>query len=260
MAHSKTYSSYINNKYNNLLINSIYRTPKKVFAVCTCDCGKTTNTPVNDVVKGKVKSCKTCSSRINGRKGLLSKSNNSKYNNIIGTTLNYFTVIRRAIDNEPAGTFYCQCICGNVRFLDAHELVVTQDRKSCGCQQSRLISLKNGGTGIPHSRISVNEFIRKNTLEYSRWIKDCLSQAQYTCYISGIRGGNLVVHHLIPLAKLIKDNSITVENYKDYSNILFDITNGLVLDSKIHIKLHSMYGNTVNIDTINRYKLYQALS
>jgi hypothetical protein len=251
----KDYSSHINTKHGSLTIKSIERIQKKVVATCLCDCGNiTTRTNLNRLLNGKIKQCKSCSSRLNGAIGNKVASEKSKYNSLIGTKVHYFTVLRRAIDNEPCGTFKCQCVCGNIRFLDAYDLCRTTDRKSCGCKQSYLLSLANGGTGIPNEGISTNEFIRKNTSEYSAWVKLCLEKANYTCAISGIQGHTLNVHHIVPLNQLIKEHNITKENYLNYSRILFDTTNAVVLSETLHKEFHKIYGNLTTREQLEEFK------
>lgn len=255
MANQTDYTMHIGLKYGTLTITAIVRKPKKVLAECLCDCGNATKaTVLSRLISGKITSCKKCSNKLNGDKGRSSRTLSSKYNKLIGTQVNYFTVLRRAEEGEPSGTFQCRCICGNLRFLDASELTEASDRKSCGCQQARLISLAGGGTGTPYENETINCFIRKSTPEYKSWVNSCLHVNKYTCFISGQVGGNLNVHHIIPLAKLLTLYNINKENYKSYSSHLFSISNGIVLTEAIHRQVHIKYGDTVSIDNLLEFK------
>lgn len=257
MAKRKDFSHYINMKFGSLTILEIKHEPKKVLAKCQCDCGNITEaTVLSRLINGITKSCKSCSNKVNGDLGRNSRRLLSKYNKLIGKAINYFFVERRAdvSINEPCGTFKCRCICGNIRFLDADELVNKTDRKSCGCQQSRLLSLAGGGTGIPYENITVNEFIRKNTSEYIDWVSKCMRANNYTCFITGQIGGTLNVHHIIPLSEIIELYGITKETYKQYTNKLFDINNGIVMTEEVHKELHKKYGTSLGLPQIIAFK------
>lgn len=257
MAKKKDFSSFINMKFGSLTILEIKHEPKKVLAKCQCDCGNITEaTVLSRLINGITKTCKTCSNKANGNIGRKSKRASSKYNALIGKAINYFFIERRADVSlgEPCGTFKCRCICGNIRFLDANELSDKADRKSCGCQQSRLLSLAGGGTGIPYENITVNEFIRKNTIEYVNWVSNCMKLNKYTCFISGQVGGTLNVHHIIPLSELIELYGITKENYKLFNSKLFDLNNGIVLSEEVHKTLHKEYGTSIGLPQIIAFK------
>lgn len=246
------YNKYISQKFNSLLIKEIYYEKRSYKAKCLCDCGNmTVSSNLLKVIHGVIKTCKNCSNKLNGIKGRNSMLKNSKYNKYIGTTINYFTVLKRS--EEFPGKFVCQCCCGNIRLKDAYSLR-TGDVKSCGCKHSELLSLASGGTGIPNSSISINEYIRKNTKEYFEWQQLCLKQSDYTCNISNIRGTVLNVHHLIPLNKLISKYKITIINYKMYSDVLFDVSNGVVLSETIHRQFHLKYGHNT---TPRQYKIFK---
>lgn len=257
MAKAKDFTSFINMTFGQLTILEIYHKSKKVIAKCQCSCGAITEaTILSKLINGKINSCKACSNKRNGNKGRASRRASSKYNKLIGTAIHYFFVERRTDVSlgEPCGKFRCRCICGNIRFLDAYQLTNLNDRKSCGCQQSRLISLASGGTGIPYENTTVNEFIRKNTKEYVEWVSKCLKANKYTCFVSGKIGGPLNVHHLIPLKDLIYLHSVTKETYKQHLNVLFNLQNGIVLTEEIHKALHAKYGSSVSLSEIIDYK------
>ena len=114
-----------------------------------------------------------------------------------------------------------------------------------------------GGTGIPYELATTIYIIRASS-EYSDWRKAILARAKYRCAISGNHSKTLQVHHIIPLNVLIKQYDITNENYMDYSDILFDLDNGIVLSSDLHQKLHNIYGydtdNKILLEFINMYK------
>lgn len=249
----KDFSHLINTINGNLTILKIYKKEREYVADCLCSCGNTTTgTSVNKLLKGQRNSCKSCSSKLNGNKGNISRAATSKYNNLIGKQVHYFTVLGRS--KEHPGCFDCKCVCGNIRFLDGYELTTNNDRKSCGCQQSRLLSLANGGNGISNDGVTINEFIRKNTLEYTNWVKLCLEQNKYTCFVSGQVGGQLNVHHVMSLADILQLYGITKHNYLEYSHVLFNTGNGVVLSQEMHKQLHNKYGKSVTIQQLIQFK------
>lgn len=247
-------ASLIGQTFNNLTVLDIDVDNK---AKCQCTCGNiTTRTSLYNLTRGKVKSCKSCSGKINGAKGNQTKSKGANKN--IGKKFNYFTILSKATVEEAgkSGKYKCQCICGKIVCHDLYTLKNTTGKgaKSCGCQQSRLLSLAGGGTGIAYETSTTNNFIRKGNKLYDDWVKTCLERADYTCAVSGIRGGKLNVHHIVPLHKLIKQFNITIENYLEFSDILFDISNGVVLAEEVHKQFHSEYGNTSNVRCFLEFK------
>ena len=252
MGKTVDYSNYINTTHGQLTIISISKHNREYVASCQCSCGTITErTSLTRLLKGQRSSCKNCSSRINGALGCKSRSKNSKNNELVGTQVHYFTVLGRSTIHP--GCFECRCICGTIRHLDAHALT-TSDQKSCGCQQSRLLSLANGGTGISNDGITTNEFIRKNSLEYPIWVKACLDKHKYTCFVSGQIGGNLNVHHITPLSGLLQLYGITKNNYKEFTDVLFDIANGIVLSQDVHKQIHNKYGVYVSVAQLIEFK------
>jgi hypothetical protein len=248
------YSQFINQTFGKLTIKKIY--PKLgggYSSNCLCECGNSTSgTNVKRVIDGKLTMCKSCSGKINGRKGNDSKLKTSRYNKYIGTQRDFFFIERRSIEGEPNGTFKCICGCGNIRFLDAYSLR-TKESKSCGCKQKQLLSLASGGTGIPYEDMSLNDCIRKTDI-YERWKQECLKLADYTCNVSNQRGGKLNVHHLIPLSTLVKENNITKENISDFHDILFNVNNGIVLREDVHKKFHSSFGKVPTPQDFETFK------
>ena len=252
MAAQRDYSEVINKVCGQLTILEVFKCNRAIKARCQCSCGNTTtSTDLRQLLAGKITKCKACACRANGTKITATlRQNTAKY---IGQTFNYFTVIDHASVEEAgkSGLYKCQCICGKIVFKDLCALrnVSGKGAKSCGCQQRRLLSLAGGGTGIPHETVAINEFIRKRTPEYKAWVTECLIKANFTCSLSGRRGGSLQVYHIMPLHKLIRQYSITKENYLDYLNVLFDISNAAVVSETLHREFHKLHGYDIDSGT-----------
>ena len=88
-------------------------------------------------------------------------------------------------------------------------------------------------TGEKHPRWNPNltqeERERGRKIEgYSEFIKNVFERDNYTCQVTGIRGGDLVVHHLY--------------SYNKYRCLRTAIENGVTVSKEIHKEFHNIYG------------------
>ena len=67
---------------------------------------------------------------------------------------------------------------------------------------------------------------------YDDFIKQVLERDDYTCQITGKRGGKLEVHHL--------------NCFSDFKEERTDMNNGITLSKEIHKLFHKIYGNKHN--------------
>ena len=67
-----------------------------------------------------------------------------------------------------------------------------------------------------------------------KWVKDIYKKYNYTCQLSGQKGGKLVVHHLNGYNWDIKHR--------------LDINNGIVITKELHILFHKLYGQKDNTE------------
>lgn len=65
-----------------------------------------------------------------------------------------------------------------------------------------------------------------------KWKKYCMKRDNWTCQKNGIRGGELVVHH--------------IKNFSEFPELRFDVDNGITLSVGAHIEFHKIYGRTNN--------------
>ena len=70
--------------------------------------------------------------------------------------------------------------------------------------------------------------IKRNFPEYKEWRTEVYERDNYTCQVTGIRGGDLVVHHLY--------------SYNKYYCLRTAIENGITVSKDIHDLFHSIYG------------------
>lgn len=114
---------------------------------------------------------------------------------------------------------------------------------------------------------TVNENIRA---ALSDWIKKSLREQDYTCYISGQRGGTMVVHHVTPFHK-IRDGVLKelgmdgnkplhkytdgqMEELKQRVVEAHEEEKGIVIRKDIHAEFHYKYGYDTNLDDLEEFK------
>ena len=77
----------------------------------------------------------------------------------------------------------------------------------------------------------VNKRIRAG-IEFRLWREAVFARDNWTCQVSGVRGGKLVPHHL--------------QNFAEYPELRFAIDNGVTLSKEEHAAFHKQYGYTKN--------------
>lgn len=68
--------------------------------------------------------------------------------------------------------------------------------------------------------------------EYKYWRKECLKRDNFTCQKTGQSGGELAVHH--------------INNFADFPELRFEISNGITLSKEVHKQFHKIYGKRNN--------------
>jgi hypothetical protein len=108
------------------------RSDRKVIGLFKCDCGKTTEKKISNVVRGKVKSCGCFqSSKITAN---LAKMKNCKFGNLT------FTGDTKIVNKRRIGLFRCEC--GNFTELRT-DSVFNGSINSCGCLKRNLFGLSS---------------------------------------------------------------------------------------------------------------------
>ena len=103
-------------------------------------------------------------------------------------------------------------------------------------QKQKLSLAKIGKVGQlcnawKHGLTETNILIR-SSVESKEWKRCVLKRDNYTCQHCGKRGGILNVHHILSFA--------------EYSDLRFEVDNGITLCKKCHYIFHSKYGFTNN--------------
>lgn len=143
--------------------------------------------------------------------------------------------------------FLCKCDCWKEKIIRMSSLK-SWLTNSCWCY-NKEISIKNNYRKWLKWNLNPNWKWWISTLwhnirtskEYQDWRTNCFKRDNYTCQISWIKWGNLVVHHLDAFHLIIKD--LDNENYKD-NEILFDLNNWITITKELHDKFHNKYWKT----------------
>jgi 5-methylcytosine-specific restriction endonuclease McrA len=80
--------------------------------------------------------------------------------------------------------------------------------------------------------ISKENDIIRHSIEGELWRNSVFARDGYTCQITGIKGCNLVAHH--------------INNFADYPELRFAIDNGITISKEIHLAFHKKYGRKNN--------------
>jgi hypothetical protein len=72
----------------------------------------------------------------------------------------------------------------------------------------------------------------RNSLEFRLWREAVFARDNWTCQKTGIRGCEIVAHH--------------IKNFADYPELRFVIDNGITLSKEVHDEFHKIYGKKKN--------------
>lgn len=68
----------------------------------------------------------------------------------------------------------------------------------------------------------------RTSLDYTLWRKAVFERDNFTCQLSGVSGGELVVHH--------------INNFADFPELRMAIDNGITMNKNIHKLFHKKFG------------------
>lgn len=132
------------------------------------------------------------------------------------------------IKSKYTGTYdyiNCECkICGHKWQSTGHNLL-----KGKGCSECAI----NRRKGEKNCRYNPNITDKeretgRNYSDYKEWRTKCFERDNYTCQVTGEKGGRLEVHHLY--------------SYDNNKELRLDINNGVTISKNIHKQFHSIYG------------------
>ena len=235
--------SLVNNRFGSLVPQTYIKNKAKY--KCLCDCGVIVEVAAVNLKSGNTKSC-GCQSKILSRRAAVMKYKDKIINGIS------FIEPLSASDCSGHIIWKLKCVCGKL-FERPAVLIISGHTKSCGCISNSLRSKALGGTGVPYENYSLCEMIRSSP-EYTLWRNDCLKKANYKCELTNDTSRDVQVHHIIPLNILIDKHHITKDNIDNFLDILYDISNGIVINTKIHREFHYLYGHNTDNAMLLEYK------
>lgn len=132
------------------------------------------------------------------------------------------------IPNEETRKKMSNSLIGNKNRLGIKHSIIDRLKMSLSCK-GKLAKDKN-----PNWKGGVtkqNSLLRKS-FEITLWKKACLERDNFTCQKTGIRGGELNVHH--------------INNFSDFPELRTSIENGVTLCKDAHVEFHKIYGRKNN--------------
>lgn len=211
-----------------------------------CDhCGKIINKKPSDLIDNKGIFCNNQCQRDN------------ELIDLTGQRFGRWTVLKLDEDFENKHGFkkwICKCDCGSVRSVFQNVLIAGKSN-SCGCLTVETLKARCGEKHPNYTGTTpIISFCRHFVLD---WKKECLEYYNYTCDITGQRGGCLHVHHKIGFNTIVrqahKEHNIAfkdevcdytqeeIELIKQYVISKHTVDMAVVLTKKIHEEFHSIY-------------------
>lgn len=143
--------------------------------------------------------------------------------------------VRTVFDKVPF-----KCRCGNFHEVVLHNLETDQAQVP-RCPACTLAARPRGEKHpgyLPHLTDADRAAWKSRPQEIKAWYRAVLRLHDYTCVITGQRGGRKAAHHLF--------------NYADYPDLRFDTDNGACISKELHGEFHSIYGYGKN--TLSQFK------
>lgn len=214
------FGSLIVKEYDGLKYGGIKKRKTRAVWLTQCDCG---NLKLMDNLQLRRITSNFC--RCNS------------FRDLSGEKFGRLTAIKVArITKSYARYYLCKCECGVEKEILASHLKRGKI-VSCGCFAIDQMC-KRVGENHPSYRkdISIEDrVLMKNRWynpEYCEWERNVFQRDDYTCQITGIRGGTLSAHHIL--------------NWWKYPDKRLDLSNGITLSKEIHFLFHKLYGNKHN--------------
>ena len=204
-------------KFSHIYNNGIY------FWKCRCDCGKKIVACTGKLRYGHTKSC-----------GCFARDRTSETNkhNLTGKVFGRLKVLSEAKPRNKQVCWKCQCKCGRKKIYSVPAIYLTTgDKKSCGCLNHRK------GRESSSYRHDVSLKQRSGNRRYGderaiKWRNKVFKRDDYTCQLSGIRGGRICAHHIVAWSRS--------------KTLRYRLNNGITILQRLHMLFHKLYGSGYN--------------
>lgn len=139
-------------------------------------------------------------------------------------------------------------ICNKEFTFPAHIMAIGSNREKQSCSRECRYLLTTGSKSYmwKGKKALYNLRIRDaiaNTVMYRKWRNEIKARDKHTCVNCGESKGNLHVHHIYPIASIIKEENWNYDRWTDLFKTprsrLWDINNGVTICSNCHNSLIS---------------------
>jgi 5-methylcytosine-specific restriction endonuclease McrA len=220
----KSFKDLTGMRFGRLLVVNLDKertTGKYSFWNVICDCGKTKSVRRDCLIRGIVVSC-----------GCLKNEKLSQYaleksKVFVGAVFGKLTVIEITKEKNKNGIRICRCLCscGKEKSYSATSL---GHARSCGC-----LIIENKNRGSEHwnwnGGITPENAAIRNSLESKQWRIAVFERDNYTCQDCGARSKK-------GLKKPVKLVAHHIKSFFEFSELRFDINNGITLCDDCHKK------------------------
>lgn len=139
MASANNYEKHrhlIGEKFNKLTILDIivYEDKQHTYALAKCDCGTVKEVRLSYLINNKIIDC-GC-----GHKNRLKEAIKKKYEHLVGTRINKWTILEIVPSNEKHNytCAICKCDCGTIKEVKL-SYIINEKSKDCGCGRKETL-------------------------------------------------------------------------------------------------------------------------
>ena len=104
--------------------------------------------------------------------------------------------------------------------------------KKSGRKPPSQLGMKGSKSGGWKGGITKKNALIRSSREFDLWRKSVFARDNYTCQKTGKKGGELHPHH--------------IQNFAQFPELRFVVSNGITLSEKSHKKFHRIYGTKNN--------------
>ena len=193
-------------------------------ARCICSCGTIRDYAISELERGDTRSCGCLRKKI-----IFDRC----FEDLTNKTYGKLLVVEYAGPHRRGGSQWkSECLCGKTSTVKATRLK-SGTTTSCGCYQ------KCRGSehwNYDHSKSLIERENSKRgkikDILYDDWRKAVFMRDNYTCQLTGIKGGDLVSHHLY--------------SWNTHKELRYIVDNGITISTILHNKFHKIYGRGNN--------------